>query len=106
MRLQDLRHEPRRVRYPDGSYVKAGRLEPGKIARGYTEVIPDLIFGVISPNDEAEEASGYGSRIAQLVAMPPQRGSKAADCRALRRSESRPVAILIASNICGFLSKP
>ncbi len=48
-------HEPGRVRFPDGSFISSAKLEAGKIPRGHTQVVPDLIFEVVSPNDKAEE---------------------------------------------------
>jgi Uma2 family endonuclease len=48
-------HEPGRVRFPDGSFIRSERLEAGKIPRGHTQIVPDLIFEVVSPNDHAED---------------------------------------------------
>jgi len=48
-------HEPRRVRYPDGSFIRAGRLPGNKPPRGHSKIVPDLVIEVVSPNDLAEE---------------------------------------------------
>lgn len=48
-------HEPRRVRYPDTSFVAAGRLEGDRTPEGYITLAPDLAVEVISPNDLYED---------------------------------------------------
>jgi len=46
---------PRRVRIPDLSFVRNGRLPGNKPPRqGYLKVIPDLVVEFVSPNDKAE----------------------------------------------------
>ncbi len=46
--------DPTRVRYPDVSFIRFGRLPADKAPRGYVPIIPDLIVEVVSPNDKAE----------------------------------------------------
>jgi Uma2 family endonuclease len=48
-------HEPRRVRYPDASFIRAERLPAGGLLRGHSRTVPDLAVEVVSPNDTAEE---------------------------------------------------
>jgi Uma2 family endonuclease len=47
--------ESKRVRYPDGSFVAAGRFPGEQIPQGHIRIPPDLAFEVVSPNDLAEE---------------------------------------------------
>jgi Uma2 family endonuclease len=47
--------EPKRLRYPDVSFVRSGRLPGNKPPRGHVDIVPDLVVEVISPNDKAEE---------------------------------------------------
>ena len=44
-----------RVRKPDASFVRSGRLPEGRPPRGFCPVAPDLVVEVVSPNDGAEE---------------------------------------------------
>lgn len=44
-----------RIRKPDGSFIKRGRLPNDKPPRGHIQLVPDLVHEVISPNDLAEE---------------------------------------------------
>jgi len=48
-------HEPRRVRYPDGAFIRSGKLPNNRPPRGHSKIVPDLVIEVISPNDLAEE---------------------------------------------------
>lgn len=43
-----------RVRYPDVSFIRSGRLPGDKAPKGYVQLVPDLIVEVVSPNDKAE----------------------------------------------------
>lgn len=43
--------DPERVRKPDASYIRSGRLSGDEIPRGYITIPPDLAVEVISPND-------------------------------------------------------
>lgn len=56
-------HEPRRVRFPDVSFVARGRLPSDQIPDGHMTVAPDLEVEVVSPNDLAydleERVSDY-----------------------------------------------
>ncbi len=56
--------QPKKVRYPDGSFIRRGRLLNDEVPEGYVEVRPDLAVEVISPNDEAEEVE---AKIADYV---------------------------------------
>jgi Uma2 family endonuclease len=47
--------EPKRVRYPDGSFIAFGRLPEDKTPRGYIRIAPDLSIEAVSPHDKAEE---------------------------------------------------
>src|SRR5438105_8085345 len=44
-----------RVRFPDGSFIRRGRLPNDEPPDGHIRVVPDLVLEVISPNDEACE---------------------------------------------------
>jgi Uma2 family endonuclease len=48
-------HKPSRVRKPDGSFIRRGRLPDDKPPRGHVRIPPDLAIEVISPNDLAED---------------------------------------------------
>jgi Uma2 family endonuclease len=47
-------NRPGRVRKPDLSFVRRGRLSPSQMAAGFLTIPPDLAVEVVSPNDEAE----------------------------------------------------
>jgi Uma2 family endonuclease len=47
--------KPNRVRKPDGSFIRRGRLPDDKPPRGHLRIPPDLAIEVISPNDLAED---------------------------------------------------
>lgn len=51
-------HEPRRVRYPDASFIRGERLPAEGLLRGHSRITPDLAVEVVSPNDTAEEIDG------------------------------------------------
>ena len=46
---------PNKLRRPDGSFVRHGRLPGDKPPAGYTRIAPDLVVEVVSPNDLAYE---------------------------------------------------
>jgi Uma2 family endonuclease len=46
--------DPGRVRYPDVSFIRSGRLPGNKAPKGHVQVVPDLVVEVVSPNDKAE----------------------------------------------------
>jgi Uma2 family endonuclease len=46
---------PNRIRKPDGSFIKRGRLPDDRAPKGYITIVPDLLIEVVSPNDEAIE---------------------------------------------------
>lgn len=44
-----------RVRKPDVSFIRAGRLPGDRPAKGFDRIAPDLVVEVVSPGDTAEE---------------------------------------------------
>jgi Uma2 family endonuclease len=48
-------HDPGRVRKPDVSFIRYGRLPGGMLPKGWIRIRPDLAVEVVSPNDLAEE---------------------------------------------------
>ncbi len=48
-------HRPRLVRKPDASFVRTGRFPNDRPPLGYTDLAPDLVVEVISPNDTSFE---------------------------------------------------
>jgi Uma2 family endonuclease len=46
--------KPKRMRKPDGSFIRRGRLPEDKPPRGHLRIPPNLAIEVISPNDLAE----------------------------------------------------
>ena len=44
-----------KIRRPDGSFIRAGRLSLEELQRGYLRVASDLVVEVVSPNDLAIE---------------------------------------------------
>jgi Uma2 family endonuclease len=49
--------KPRLVRKPDTSFVAAGRPPDDKTPKGDIDIAPDLVVGVVSPNDTYEEVA-------------------------------------------------
>ena len=47
--------DPNRVRFPDGSFIRSGRLPNDVLPRGHIRIVPDLVLEVVSPNDLAWE---------------------------------------------------
>jgi Uma2 family endonuclease len=47
--------DPKRVRFPDGSFVASGRLPGDRAPKGHVRIWPDLAFEIVSPHDTAEE---------------------------------------------------
>ena len=47
--------DPNRVRFPDGSFIRSGRLPNDALPRGHIRVVPELVLEVVSPNDLAWE---------------------------------------------------
>jgi Uma2 family endonuclease len=47
--------DPSRVRFPDGSFIRHGRLPHDAPPRDYVSIVPDLVIEVVSPNDLAWE---------------------------------------------------
>ena len=44
-------HEPGRIRKPDVSFIRYGRLPGGVLPQGWAKIPPDLAVEVVSPND-------------------------------------------------------
>lgn len=55
---------PSQVRYPDGTFVRKGRLPNDEIPDGHMRIPPDLAHEVISPNNLAEEVE---ERVSDLL---------------------------------------
>jgi Uma2 family endonuclease len=47
--------DPKRVRFPDASFIARGRLPNDAVPEGHVRTRPDLAVEVVSPNDTAEE---------------------------------------------------
>jgi Uma2 family endonuclease len=52
---QIFQEEPKRVRYPDGSFIARGRLPEDRPPGGHVRIPPDLAIEAVSPTDTAEE---------------------------------------------------
>jgi Uma2 family endonuclease len=52
---QCFRDTPNKVRKPDVSFIRSGRLPDERIPQGHTKIAPDLAVEVISPGDLAYE---------------------------------------------------
>lgn len=52
---QCFREERDKILRPDGSFVRANRLNEDQLDQGYMHVAPDLAIEVVSPNDNAYE---------------------------------------------------
>ncbi len=48
-------HDPGRVRKPDVSFIRYGRLPGGVLPKGWIRIRPDLAVEVASPNDLVDE---------------------------------------------------
>jgi Uma2 family endonuclease len=48
-------HDPGRVRKPDVSFIRYGRLPGGILPKGWAKIRPDLAVEVVSPNDLVDE---------------------------------------------------
>ena len=69
-----LEREPDTVREPDIAFISAERLPLDTRVRGYSEVVPDLVVEIISPNDrpvavhdKAQMWLRYGVRLVLLI---------------------------------------
>src|SRR5262245_32510493 len=49
--FQCFPHDPRLVRRPDVSFIRAGRLPDDELPKNFVRIPPDLVVEVISPND-------------------------------------------------------
>jgi Uma2 family endonuclease len=47
--------DPLKVRRPDGSFIRDGRLTLGELQQGYLHLVPDLAVEVVSPRDTVYE---------------------------------------------------
>ncbi len=63
---QIFANDPKRVRFPDASFIARGRLPEDKTPEGHVRIPPDLAVEVVSPNDTAEEVEA--KRVAFLQA--------------------------------------
>ncbi len=55
---QIFAEEPSRIRKPDVSFIRRGRLHDDRPPRGYIRIPPDLALEIVSPNDIAEDVHG------------------------------------------------
>ncbi|HEY3081237.1 MAG TPA: Uma2 family endonuclease [Chloroflexota bacterium] len=69
-----FRRHPDTVRAPDVAFIRAERIPPGGVPKGYIPVAPDLVVEVVSPGDTAaevqekvEEWLGFGVRAVWVV---------------------------------------
>ena len=69
-----LERDPDTVREPDIAFTLAKRLPPGGPVAGYSEVVPDLVVEIVSPNDRRGEVAektamwlSFGVRLVWLV---------------------------------------
>ena len=53
--FQCFKADPTRVRKPDVSFVRAGRLPGDHASKGFDRIAPDLVVEVVSPRDTADE---------------------------------------------------
>ena len=56
--IQCFPDDPNKVRKPDASFIRKGRLPGEEIPEGWIRIVPDLAVEVISPNDLAYEVEG------------------------------------------------
>jgi Uma2 family endonuclease len=75
--LQCFPDDPNKVRKPDLSFVRSGRLPGDRPPEGYLRVAPDLVVEVISPNDLAVEveqkvAEYLGAGVAVVWVVEPR----------------------------------
>jgi Uma2 family endonuclease len=66
--------DPRKVRRPDASFIRLGRMPVAQIPEGFIRIPPDLAIEVISPNDLAYEIDekileylGVGVRLVWVI---------------------------------------
>ncbi|MFN0050894.1 MAG: Uma2 family endonuclease [Planctomycetales bacterium] len=55
--IQCFEDDPDKVRKPDVTFVRKGRLPGDEIPKGYLQIVPDLAAEVVSPRDEMYEIS-------------------------------------------------
>ena len=48
-------HDPRKIRRPDLSFIRLGRLPGGVLPKGWTTIPPDLAVEVVSPHETSYE---------------------------------------------------
>ena len=53
--FEDVTHDADRVRKPDVSFIRSGRLTQEQFQKGHIPVVPDLAVEVVSPNENANE---------------------------------------------------
>lgn len=57
--------DPDTVRGPDVAFVRTARIPPGGFGRGFTDVAPDVVAEVVSPDDRA---SAVTAKVAEYLA--------------------------------------
>jgi Uma2 family endonuclease len=57
-------HDPDTVRGPDVSYYSFSRVPPGPLPQGYLDIVPELVFEVLSPGDRWRETL---NRVGELL---------------------------------------
>jgi Uma2 family endonuclease len=69
-----LRRDPDTVRAPDVAFIRAERIPPEGVPKGYIPIAPDLVVEIVSPGDTAtevqqkvEEWLGFGVRAVWVV---------------------------------------
>ena len=74
-----LRRDPDRVRAPDFAFIRAERMPPEGLPRGYVPIAPDLVVEVVSPGDTAAEVRdkvadwlNFGCRAVWVVYPAPR----------------------------------
>src|SRR4029434_2139371 len=61
--------DPNRVRFPDGSFIRSGRLPHDAVARGHIRVRRELVLAVVSRNDLAWEVDMKVTEYSRRVSL-------------------------------------
>jgi Uma2 family endonuclease len=69
-----IERQPDTVRAADIAFISMSRMPPNLEVIGYTEIVPDLVVEIVSPNDTQREVSekasmwlGFGVRLVWVV---------------------------------------